>query len=307
MLNKLTMGVLLACILIIGYAITREVPSKSEQEIVHIQRGSDPEIDKFIGYWDETESQVMYGTLEVWDLLTKCYDNPLHPSVKGAVLTAINACSYAKLDINKETTPTTLVDRQLILYVISGIGTITSNGENAELRSGIGVIIPPGIRFTMSNNGPGELYLYIVEEPIPRDFKPRSNMVVKDENNLPVSTNINRSDSDGWLFSRNDGLSTLVAMNPVTYIPRSLIPPHIHDKETEEVWFAISGDIFIQIGRQRRKFPIGSAYKVPSDGRTPHSNINATQSPQKLMWMMKVPVQETAPAEQKRRSMNGLI
>ena len=306
MLNKFTMIVLLVCITVIGYMITQDAPTNDEPEVVHIRRGSEPEIDMFIGYWDETESQIMYGALEVWDLLTKCYDNPINPSIKGAVLTDINTCSYAKLDIDKTTKPTTLVDKQLILYVISGNGIISSNDVSAELRSGIGVIIPPAVQFTMSNKGARELLLYIVEEPIPRNFVPRRKIVVKDENNLPVSTNINRSDSDGWLFSRNDGLSTLVAMNPVTYIPRSFIPPHIHDKGTEELWFAISGDIFIQIGRQRRKFPLGSAYKVPANGMTPHSNINMTQSPQKLMWMMKIPVQET-PAQQKRRSLEGLI
>ena len=109
-----------------------------------------------------------------------------------------------------------------------------------------------------------------------------------------------------WLFSFEDGLSTLVSMNPVTYVPRSLVPPHVHLEGEEEVWFAIDSDVFIQIGKQRRKFPVGSAYKVPANGRIPHSNINVTGSPQKLMWMRKVPIR-IVPTGKKIESLDNVI
>ena len=39
-----------------------------------------------------------------------------------------------------------------------------------------------------------------------------------------------------------------------------------------------------------RKLPAGSVYRVQANGITPHANINNTSVSKKLMWMMKVPV-----------------
>lgn len=43
------------------------------------------------------------------------------------------------------------------------------------------------------------------------------------------------------------------------------------------------------LGKQLRKLPIGSAYKIPANGNIQHANINMTDVPIKLMWVIKVP------------------
>jgi len=290
MMKNITLVFLIICIAIAAYFIigSKEPESHIVEESSNHQ--TSPDIDMFIGYWKDTASRQMFGSLEVWDLLTKCYDNPLQPKKKGAVLTDLNSLSYAILKNNTSTTPTMLKERQHIFYIVSGTGTITSGDTTADLHAGIGVIMPPYVEFTMANTGIEQLTMYIIEEPAPDGVNTNKEMVVKNENDNPVSTNIHRVGVKDWLFSINDGLTTLISMNPVTYVPKSLTPPHVHLKGEEEVWFAIDSDIFIQLGNQRRKFPIGSAYKVPSNGATPHSNINVTNVPQKLMWMRKYPV-----------------
>jgi len=304
--NKITMLFLLTCIVVVTYAVIRKTGPDSQNEQGEMSHRAEPDIDMFMGNWKETKSRRMFGSLEVWDLLTRCYGNPLHPSKKGAVLTDLNSLSYAILEEHASTTPSMLEEKQYIFYIVSGKGTIKSGDKTAELREGVGVIMAPYIKFSITNTGNEQLTMYIVDEPIPDGFSPNIEMVMKNENDNPISTNINRVRGKDWLFSFEDGLSTLISMNPVTYVPRSLVPPHVHLVGEEEVWFAIDSEVFIQIGKQRRKFPVGTAYKVPADGRTPHSNINVTGSPQKLMWMRKVPIR-IVPSGNKKESSDNVI
>ena len=41
--------------------------------------------------------------------------------------------------------------------------------------------------------------------------------------------------------------------------------------------------------KQLCNLPIGSAYKIPANGNIQHANINMTDVPIELMWVMKVP------------------
>ncbi|MFC1538069.1 hypothetical protein ACFL6H_01470 [Candidatus Latescibacterota bacterium] len=256
------------------------------------KKSTEPDIDKFVNSWKDAKTKTMFGSLEVRDILTKAKGDPLRPRKKGAVLTHVNYVSYASLDINKSTEPSELDDEQLVFYVNSGNGTITSFGITKELTGGIGVIMPPEREFTISNTGDEPLTMYIISEPIPNGFYPRPRMVIKDEYENRISTNLSRTNRTGdMLFGREDGLSTFVAINTIMFEPRSYVPPHLHESDVEEVWIALEGDILIQIGIQRGELPEGSAYKAPADGVTPHTNLNGSEVSKKLLWMMSYPAE----------------
>lgn len=245
-------------------------------------------IDRFIGYWKDAKSRRLYGTLEVWDILTAAKGDPLRPTKKGAVLTGLNTVSYATLAPNVSTRPTRLTGVQHVMYIASGWGKIASGDIKAEVRQGFGVIIPPGVEFTLSNGGEKPLTLYLIEEIIPRGFTPRSRLTVKNDFDQPVNTNRNRSDARGWLFSPRDGLASLTGMDPIVFLPRSYVVPHVHLPGDEEIWIALD-EINVQIGRERRLLPEGSAYRAPADSKTPHVNINSTNTDKRLLWIMRVP------------------
>ncbi|MCE5248629.1 cupin domain-containing protein [bacterium] len=265
-----------------------------------------PDVDMFMGNWKDSKIRMEFGKLEVRDILTRCTGDPLSPGKKGAVLTDINAVSYAVLKPHASTKPSVLKSEQHIYYIVSGKGTIKAGAQTADLFEGIGIIMPPGIEFTISNPGDELLAMYRITEPIPSGFRPRTTMVVRSEYDNTISTNLRRGSSNDWLFEREDGLSTLVALNPVMYEPRSMVPPHVHPDDVEEVWIAVKGDLFLQVGSQRRNFPAGTAYKVPADSRTPHANINTDEVSKKLLWMMKVPV-VTVPGGRKEDDLKGII
>ena len=136
----------------------------------------------------------------------------------------------------------------------------------------------------MSSTGDEPLTMFIISEPTPEGFKPVGNMVVKDENTIPIS-----STSGHWchitrsLFGSGDGLATIgvitVAVDPMTF-PH----PHSHEGAFEEVWAAIKGTSLAFLGKQIRKQPPGTAYMIPPDGNTPHSNVNTSDRQIKFLY-----------------------
>lgn len=269
-------------------------------------RGSAPSratnIDAFFGDRRNAKPRTIYGGLEVRDLLTASFGDPLKPSKKGAVLTGLNFLSHGTLAPHAATKPTALSGVQHVLFVATGWGTVKAGSFSADLRQGIGLVIPPKVTFTLANGGDKPLTLYIVEEPLPRDFKPRNAITVKNDFDTPRSTNLRRVGADGWLFGPRDGLASLGGMDVITFVPRSYVAPHVHLPGDEEIWIALD-DMNVRLGSEFRALPEGSAYKVPADGLTPHVNINASRSERRLLWLMRTtetPEDETPPSRRGR-------
>jgi len=284
---------------------THEIVSQDRREAVQARsrRDKGPDIDMFMGNWKDAKPRLLHGSLNVYDMLTKCTGDPLKPDKKGAVLTDIERISYALLAKGKTTDPAVLDDVQQVFYIDAGEGTISAGGDTADLMEGIGVIMPPGLEFVIANTGGDDLGFYIIEEPLPADFRPVKRMIVHYEYDNPISTNVQRVNNHNyWLLTMFDGLSTIMGINPVMNEPKSFFPLHTHEEGIEEVWISLHGNVMIQIGLQRRKLPAGTAYKVPADGKTPHTNFNTTKTSQKLLWIMKIPIEEPI-----RKKKNGVI
>lgn len=247
----------------------------------------EPDIDMFISSWKESMPRHTFGSLIERDILTRSDGDPLRPKRKGAVLTNLKRFTHGTLEIHTTTIPATLEDEQEIFYIYSGTGVITAGGKSADLYDGIGVLIPPGIEFTMKSTGDEPLKMYILTEVIPDGFQPKKEMVVKDENVIPFSSsNVHWTHCYKGIMRRSDGLSTLAGLGPVWFNPMTMGQPHSHGEGVEEIWFSLDGDITILLGKQIRKFPPGTAYKIPPNGKTPHSTINVTDEPIKVFWFM---------------------
>ncbi|MFC1650251.1 cupin domain-containing protein [Candidatus Latescibacterota bacterium] len=245
----------------------------------------DPDIDMNIGSWMDSAPKSTHGNLVERDILTQ--GDPLNPPSKGAVLTFMNRFTHATLETGESTNPTSLKKEQEVFYILSGKGVVKAGGKTEELFSGIAVLMPPDLEFTITNTGDGELTMYLICEPVPDGFKTNTEMKISDENVLPY-----RGSNGHWshivkeLFLTKDNLATLQAVLTVTYDPMTIGHPHSHDPDygSEEVWTAIKGTSIAFIGKQIRMQPPGTAYNIPPDGNTPHSNINNTDKPVKLLY-----------------------
>ena len=61
--------------------------------------------------------------------------------------------------------------------------------------------------------------------------------------------------------------------------------PHSHNERTEEIWFSLKGDVKVMLGKELREFQEGTAYKIPPNNQTPHSNINVSDEPVKYLYI----------------------
>ena len=243
----------------------------------------DADIDMFMGDWKESMPGHTHGSLIERDILTR--GDPLNPPNKGAVLKYINRFTYATLEAHASTVPTTLKGEQEIFYILSGKGTITAGGKTAELYESISILMPAGLEFAMTNTGDEPLTMYLVNEPIPAGFRPNKNMLIKDENAMPVS-----SSGGHWvhivkgLFGTNDGLGTLESVITVSFDPMTIGHPHSHEEGCEEVWTSIKGTSIAFLGKEIRTQHPGTGYMIPPDSKTPHANINESNEQIKMFY-----------------------
>ena len=250
---------------------------------------TDPDIDMFLGHWKDSMPRNIYGSLVVRDILVKGEGDPLRPTRNNAPLRDLISVSYVTLEPHAVTKPSTLDGTQEIYYIQSGTGVMEAGNKRVELREGIGILLPPGIEFVFVATGSEHLTMYRIVESVPPGFDVKKEIVVKDENLIQGGNYSHWVYNGKGLFSRSDGLTTLVGIGPITLDAMTFGHPHSHGPGVEEVWIALRGDTRLLLGKQLRNLTPGSAYKIPPDNITSHSNINPSDKPVKLMWMMKLP------------------
>jgi mannose-6-phosphate isomerase-like protein (cupin superfamily) len=251
-------------------------------------------IDRFMGDWHDSMPRHEHGSLVLRDILS--HGSNLTPPQPGAVLQAVNFVAYGRLQPNDITTSETLEGQQEVYYVDGGTGEITAGGKTATLHKDIAVFVPEGIEFSMKNTGNDDLTMYVVNEPVPKNFTPRKDMLVTDERTVPPRTPMEASPytlpgaSGHWahivrdLFSRTDGLATVGDLITVTINPMQMGEPHPHNPGQEEIWVAIDGSSLAFLGTQLRVQPAGMGYMIRPDNYMTHSNINSGDTPVKFLW-----------------------
>jgi len=277
MVQKISIAIFLLVIAVSSISIAQSLDGKPYDPAVN------PDIDMYMGNWKESMPRHTHGSLVERDILTR--GDPMNPPRKGAVLKYINAFVFASLFANNTTQPTILKDEQEVFYILSGKGTITAGKKTADLYSGIAVFIPAGLEFTIKNPCDEPLTMYIIKDPVPEGFSPKSEMLVKDENTAPFGTsNGHWSNIRKTLFGKSDGLATLHSVLSIWHESMTINHPHSHVEGCEEVWTTIYGISLAFLGKEVRWQPPGTAYLIPPDGNTPHCNINVSDEPVHLLY-----------------------
>ena len=287
MVKKTAVLVFLLVIFILSLAPAQEKEPYYELDPKPYNPAVDVNMDMFMSHWKESHPRYAYGSLIIRDIFTKnTIDDPLKPHARGAVLNVLNEYAYGTLASGTSTIPSTLKGEQKIFYFIGGEGTITSGMKTAGVYAYVAVLIPEGLEFTITNTGTDPLKMILLGEYVPVGFKPRKDMLVRDENALPITgttghwVNINKR-----LFNRDDGLATIIGMSPVWLDPLTMAQPHAsRGLGTDVLWIALEGDIYTLLGKKLRRLTPGTAFKNPSDGKVYHANINVTDKPIKLLW-----------------------
>ena len=251
----------------------------------------------YFGDWHTATPHTIRGALEEREILTRGDGlNPPHP---GAVFRFINSYAHATLTSGASTQSTRLDGQQEIYFVESGKGTVTAGGQTADLYRNVAVLMPASLEFTLKSSGDEPLALYVINEPTPAGFRPNPNMLVRDENAIPIA-----SSNGFWahiakpLFSTADGLGTLESVVTVTLDPLTIGKPHPTPNEDtsdiEEVWTALYGNSLAMVGNQLHEQTPGMAYLHIPDNLTPHTNINSSRDSQaKFLYFARYRPHET--------------
>jgi len=252
-------------------------------------RATEQDIDMFIGNWRDSFPRMMHGNLYVRDMLTALQGpDSLHPTRKGAVLVNAEAVSYAMLEpgSSAHNIEGELKGIQQTFVVNSGTGVMTSGSKKVELSKDMAFILTPGLPFRLTATGDKYMTFYVVSEKIPQGFTPKKTLEVVDNRGKAPVTNawVNRERA---LITKGDGLSQYGAVTQVEMNSMTMSRPYSADKGVEEIWIATDGDIDLLFGKELRKLPVGTAYRVPSTGITAHAKINASGKTAKLIYLVK--------------------
>ena len=252
-------------------------------------RATEQDIDMFIGNWRDSFPRMMHGNLYVRDMLTALQGpDSLHPTRKGAVLVNAEAVSYAMLEpgSSAHNIEGELKGIQQTFVVNSGTGVMTSGSKKVELSKDMAFILTPGLPFRLTATGDKYMTFYVVSEKIPQGFTPKKTLEVVDNRGKAPVTNawVNRERA---LITKGDGLSQYGAVTQVEMNSMTMSRPYSADKGVEEIWIATDGDIDLLFGKELRKLPVGTAYRVPSTGITAHAKINSSGKTARLIYMVK--------------------
>jgi hypothetical protein len=72
--------------------------------------------------------------------------------------------------------------------VQSGQGTAHAGGQSVDLHRNIAVLIPAELSFSLENTADQPLTMCVINEPTPPGFRPNPDILVRDENQLPISS-----------------------------------------------------------------------------------------------------------------------
>jgi len=253
-----------------------------------INPATEPDVDMFMGNWRDAFPRMMHGNLYFRDMLTALQgSDPLHPTHKGAVLTNAVAVSYAMLEPRSSAHPvgSELKDVQQTFVVNSGTGVITSGSSKFDLSKGKAFILTPGLDFRLTATGDHYMTFYVVTQKLPEGSLPNATLNVVDNTAKPQVAEA-WYDKDRALITKSDGLRGYNAVTQVDLPSMTMSRPSSDAPGVEEIWIATEGDVDILLGKELRKLPAGTAYRVPSTGKTPHANINASAATAQFLSMV---------------------
>src|SRR5262249_1478278 len=127
-------------------------------------------------HWLDCSPSVTHGNIIQRVIFTQ--HDPQTTPVEGAILNYVDSFARGYLEAGTASVPHVHKDIQEIFFVAAGTGTLIAGGENQVLREGDGILIPPGIKHTLLNNGGSVLELLILVESIPPSTRVKNNSVV---------------------------------------------------------------------------------------------------------------------------------
>jgi mannose-6-phosphate isomerase-like protein (cupin superfamily) len=146
-------------------------------------------------------------------------------------------------------------DRQELLFVGRGHGTLEVSGEHHELEPDTGVFLVPGETWAIDNPGPDDLVVVSVTAPCEGENRSQVTVRYADRPSLPATPNRE------FRLLVNEDLGCLDVTQFVGLIPPGRAPLHSHTYD--EVVYVIAGEGVLHIGDTDTPLAPGSCIHLP--------------------------------------------
>jgi mannose-6-phosphate isomerase-like protein (cupin superfamily) len=146
-------------------------------------------------------------------------------------------------------------ERQEVLYVASGRGTLHVGGETYALEPDTGAFLVPGDAYAVENPGPDELVLISVTAPCEGEERSQVTVRYADRESLPATPNRE------FRFLVNEDLGCLDVTQFVGTIPPGRAPLHSH--QYDEVVYVVEGEGVLHLGGKDTPIGPGSCIHLP--------------------------------------------
>jgi len=149
-------------------------------------------------------------------------------------------------------------DRQEVLYVVGGRGTLIVDGVAHALESQTGAFVAPRETYAVDNPGPDELFLVSVTAP-ESDLGVGANrrVTVRFDEREPLPASPNRE----FRYLVNEDLGCLDVTQFVGTIPPGRAPEHSHTYD--EVVYVLEGEGVYHIGDEHLEMGPGTCIHLP--------------------------------------------
>jgi mannose-6-phosphate isomerase-like protein (cupin superfamily) len=148
-------------------------------------------------------------------------------------------------------------ERQEVLYVVSGTGTLELEGETHRLEPNMGVFVARGERYSVENAGPDELHVVSVTAPQANGVGANRRVTVRYDDQSPLPATSEREFR--YLVNQDAGCFDVTQF--VGVIPPSRAPLHRH--VYDEVVYVIEGNGVFHIGEQGVRMGPGTCIHLP--------------------------------------------
>jgi len=154
--------------------------------------------------------------------------------------------------------PRRSADRQEVLYVASGRGTLSLDGGSHELEPNVGAFVAPGEEYVIENPGDEPLLIVSVTAPLGEDgVGADRKVVVRYEDQEPLPASPNRE----FRYLVNQDAGCLDITQFVGLIPPGKAPEHRHTYD--EVIYVIEGDGTFHVDGTEAPIEPGTCIHLP--------------------------------------------
>jgi len=150
-----------------------------------------------------------------------------------------------------------LEERQEVLYVAGGHGTLFVNGEPHALEPDMGVYLTPGDRYQVDNPGPDELLAVSVTAPQDTPADTGHGITVRYADQPPLPASPNREFR--FLVDKDVGCRDVTQFVGIIPPGRAGMHSHVYD----EVVYVIEGEGVLHIGGEETPICGGSCIHLP--------------------------------------------